>query len=615
MDLLEKIHFNRIIHQVMAQLHHPLLSHHEIQNLQASLNSLIEVCPNKQINEQARTLLQQTALKSTALYYAEESKHLNTFLGIVMIPIDLVELLTQNDGIGWGILSKNNNLWQIMLKYSKNIEHSIWVEHLTELTTWLDSQMEIAHQHNASNIVFGSSTPSTQTKTRTSLKTELPDFDAITKKTSTNPNTIELESFSIQNSQKGVNPFDAMRAELDRQQSQNPSSEGTAQIAKTHSGNQPDFNIEPTLKLTTTIGSTAIEQIPTNTTQKTTNAPYISNDLLKQTTQQAVAQLIPEQQVALTPEMIEQITNALAEKLKAQTVTVTAEQSSLLQTLKNEPTLPKPIELPKTIEHTQTQQTSALNDNIMVDFSSFTVPSLTDDRQNNTEHQTVDAVETWNCEFELGQDLSIAYFNIKIKQDLGFIYLVTLNTNMAKIQHQPIYISEIISNQNQFKYYLLILGSESSNQAIHFIHQFTQHHRDTFSHVSQITWQEFKKYVFDLTQCCQLYHTAPIVMKSHSLYSHIVESLISKQQMLYIEEMTADNTTPLLLLQENSRFRVIHGRNRLDMGASLEMYPCIILSRNSGITWQMIREQLKFLPQPVNVYQLFEALQHATHLE
>lgn len=670
MDLLEKIHFNRVIHQVMAQLHSPLLSHDEIRNLQTSLNSLIQACPNKQINEQAQTLLHQLAVKSTALYYAEDSKHHNNFLGIVMSPIDLVELLTQHDGIGWGVLSKNNSLWQIMLKYSKNIEHSIWVEHLGELTVWLDSQMENAYQHqNTQKAAFGSSDPQTgQTKAPSQAvpeKKELPDFNNLSSKpaptTPSNPTnqleTFELSNFDnisnnkptqapnqanadfkladfdelsmnnsssqnktsdefvladfhVDNHNKVINPFDAMRAELDQ----------NVAISTSNSAQQQNFNIEPTLELTTTMGSTAIPK--SSAMADKAGYGHVSYELLEQATQQAVAQLTS-QQVAVTPAMIEQITTTLAEKLSKKVALSSTEPNPLTQTLKKEVVLPKPIQLPKPVEKPQTH-TSALNDNITVDFASFPAPSTNEDDPQAQKTITNTAmpslsrntnVEAWDCEFELGQYADLSYFNIQLKKYFSFINLITLNTDMSKIQNQPVYMTEVLDSQNQFKHYLLVFGSNNTNQAVTFITQLTHHQQDTIAHIAQITWQEFKKYVFDLTQCCQLYHTAPIVMKSHSLYSHIVESLISKQQMLYIEEMTADNNTPLLLLQENSRFRVIHGRNRLDMGASLEMYPCIILSRNSGITWQMIREQLKFLPQPVNVYQLFEALQHATHLE
>lgn len=708
MDLLEKIQFNKVIHGAMAQIHSPLLSHQDIQDVQTNLNNLLVHCSYEQIVKQTHALLQQATLKSMALYYAEDTKHFQYYVGMVFSPIELVEHLTQHGGMGWGILSKNNSLWQIFLKLNntKNIEYSIWVEHLNELTPWLDSKFASLNKKSIDTTDELASQVQPIDVAEEAIKDELPELDTeftVSKEISeddfnqflldsqikTKETAEELDLPSLTFSEDVVNPFTAMKADLDKEKS-SPTDADVKSLTELSVDTHEEVNLSSNtqdiedIKLSTTnhivsqLDSKTIHSSTTTHQQNNTHIEQVTDNhsenkiLLETVKQQAAAQLTAQQQLALTPDLIEQIAAALANKLKTESlaslstnvpvnhrsVTPSAKISNNELavhtdiTLESKPETVKPIPakpVKSTIDYSFTIdslvaedtpiETSKSIESLTIDFSS-PISSLLPTNQQN--HKTVQAlandisqsskqiltetakpvvpsilsknkiVEEWDCNFELGTELDLTFYYIQLKKYIPYLNLIALNTDMATIQHQPIYMVEVIDEQNQFKHYAIVFGAENSNQAINFINQLAHHQQDHLAHIAQITWREFKEHAFDLSLCCQLYHTSPVIMRSASLYSHISESLISKQQMLYISEVDANSNTPLLLLQENSRFRIIHGQNRLNMGATLNMYPCLILSRSSGITWQMIREQLKYLPEKVNVYQLFEALQHSS---
>lgn len=637
MDLLEKIHFNKVIHDAMVRLHKPLLSHEEIQEIQTNLNNLLKHCSLKQIIEQTHTLIHQVTIKSIALSFAEETNHFDSFIGTVFMPIELVEHLTQHKNFSWGIFCKNNDLWQIMLKYDKNIEHSIWVENLNELKYWLDSEFAIASKH-ANKPAFGSSdyqVPTPQNKevelqdiviNSTTAKDTHPkvteaDFDVFlsegqrTKKTA-EPKEIELPSLSID--ENIVNPFALMREQLETEVTEEQDTKLTSDYQV---GDKINFtntslprvgvatsstysNINPKVELVLDEHSDTHqeshkyqEQINQAALSILAKNPAISTNA---TTQHAIDQL--------TPDMIDQIATVLAKKLQLQ-------QSTSLSSLQHNTTTVSDDMMHNDVDISTELPTGKLS------YQDNSLKSLTEHISKNSHEILLPSnslpstkIEPWDCEFELGSEVDSIYFYIQLKNYFTYLNLITVTTDMAKIQHQPIYIVEVINELNQFKFYTLIFGADTDIQVIDLLTQLANHNNDHLAHIAQITWSEFKEHAFDLSLCCQLYHTSPIIMKSNSLYSHISESLISTRQMLHFSEDDAHETTPLLLLQENKRFRVIHGTNRLALGASLNMYPCIILNRSSGVTWQMVREQLKYLPKQVNVYELFEALKHSIHM-
>ena len=64
-----------------------------------------------------------------------------------------------------------------------------------------------------------------------------------------------------------------------------------------------------------------------------------------------------------------------------------------------------------------------------------------------------------------------------------------------------------------------------------------------------------------------------------------------------------------LLLEERQKIRVIHGENRLALSRTEQAYPHLLLHRRHGLSWQMIQSIIAGLAQPVDVMELYEAIQ------
>lgn len=550
MDLLKKIQYNQELNRANALLSQVLLNADEVDIATNHINAILAECSDQQICHQARNLLQNLELRLSTQNHAQLTMPFGSyFVGMSTEVAQLQEAFFQYSEQGWGILSKNDSLWQIWIKKDKSFIQSLWSDTLEELSPWLaEKYKEISQEKNSNSAKF-----QTKNKKKIEAKEKNPLFE---------------QEFN--------------------------------------------FSIAP---------------------QSTANSPMLEH-------------LIPQPEIGkdnvqISPESIQLIASVLAEQLKGKNAQQnTIELLNHLQNTQTSEVLQDPkytitVQQEKSNIHTaskvaqaQAIPSSPLSDGLELDFEmdleqgtsklDYTQHSLIENYSLQTEQRKNEKiVETWNCTFDLNEVEGIAYHRVKLSQHIEHMNLISCDIDMRQIQHSPIYMVENMDHQNYFKYYTFVFAAENSRHAINLINKLATKNQEQLAHISQITWKDFKDKAFELSDCCQLYHTSTIVIKASSLYSHISEKLISKQQMIPINEASATTVTPLLLLQESHRFRVIHGQQRLALGSyTNKMYPCIVLSRNSGVTWQMIREQLKCLPtQQVGVYELLDALRYAAEGE
>ena len=93
------------------------------------------------------------------------------------------------------------------------------------------------------------------------------------------------------------------------------------------------------------------------------------------------------------------------------------------------------------------------------------------------------------------------------------------------------------------------------------------------------------------------------------LRGFIPASMILPQRFIPFEESEANLETPLLLMKERQKYRVVHGEKRLQPSPDELGYPCILFSRNDGVTWQLFREIVETLPQPIRAETLYAQTQ------
>lgn len=67
----------------------------------------------------------------------------------------------------------------------------------------------------------------------------------------------------------------------------------------------------------------------------------------------------------------------------------------------------------------------------------------------------------------------------------------------------------------------------------------------------------------------------------------------------------------MILLRERQKIRVLHGSERVKLSSEDQAYPYLLLDRADGYTWQLIRQVISRLPQPISVHDLYQALENA----
>ena len=105
-----------------------------------------------------------------------------------------------------------------------------------------------------------------------------------------------------------------------------------------------------------------------------------------------------------------------------------------------------------------------------------------------------------------------------------------------------------------------------------------------------------------------LQHAEMVWMPEES-YAYIPAQCIHQKKFISFEEAPADFSTPILLLQEHQKIRVIHGERRLALSNQEIAYPYLMLKRDKDLNWQKIHQIVLGLSQPVQVLDLYMAIQ------
>lgn len=178
-------------------------------------------------------------------------------------------------------------------------------------------------------------------------------------------------------------------------------------------------------------------------------------------------------------------------------------------------------------------------------------------------------------------------------------------------QTQPVYIAEQINAQGQFIQHLILLGAADPAQATELCQLFVQLHARQLASLYAISLHalEAQDQTADtLFKCC--YELAKPVWQQEHYQRFIPAQAIHTQKFIQFDEQEADFSTPILLLEERQKVRIIHGEKRLALADAEQAYPYLILHRRHGLNWQMIQAAISALPKPVNVLELYNAIQN-----
>lgn len=200
--------------------------------------------------------------------------------------------------------------------------------------------------------------------------------------------------------------------------------------------------------------------------------------------------------------------------------------------------------------------------------------------------------------------------NIKI----DWLYLKAENEAQPLWGSAQIFIAEQLYAQGQFSHYVVLVGTHSVEYATTVLQAYTDQRHTRTSSIHQTGWTNFKRYYHQhesLFNECIMNGTL-VWQRDQRVYPYIPASFINTQKFIPFEETAATFFTPVILLRERQKIRVIHGLERVKLSNEDQAYPYLLLDRADGYTWQLIRQVISHLPQPISVHDLYQALENST---
>src|SRR5690606_33839690 len=177
-------------------------------------------------------------------------------------------------------------------------------------------------------------------------------------------------------------------------------------------------------------------------------------------------------------------------------------------------------------------------------------------------------------------------------------------------QARQVYLVEQLNQQGQFVKYLMLLGVPSQLQAHYCIQHWLNHHQRQAAAIKSLAWSVISTSFMQLELFSMAYlQQTETVWTQPDYHPFIPAQFIQKQKFISFKEAAADFSTPVLLLQEHQKIRVIHGEKRISLAEDELAYPHILLQRDKQLNWQNIHTIILTMPQPIQVLELYREIQ------
>ena len=203
--------------------------------------------------------------------------------------------------------------------------------------------------------------------------------------------------------------------------------------------------------------------------------------------------------------------------------------------------------------------------------------------------------------------------NIKI----DWLYLKAENDVQPIWESAQVFIAEQLYAQGQFSHYVVLVGTHNIEYAITILQAYTDQRHTRTSSIHQTSWTIFKQHYRQhetlFSECVM--NGRLVWQRDQRVYPYIPVSFINIQKFIPFEETAATFLTPVILLRERQKIRIIHGSERVRLSSDDQGYPYLLLDRAEGYTWQLIRQVISRLPQPISVHDLYQALESSAASE
>lgn len=242
------------------------------------------------------------------------------------------------------------------------------------------------------------------------------------------------------------------------------------------------------------------------------------------------------------------------------------------------------------------------------DHVELAIPKVKPEKDFSLDHYAVEVIELKDSKAKTD-----ALFELKLKDypDTSTYIEIILNYDVnAEILDMPMYMAEQLQSSGQFHSYLLLIGASSLEQAQQLLQHVTQIQSSSYISIKPIHWQDIKDSLLQFDQLSTTFNqVTETVWQQESYYPYISAQAFSPRKYMLFDEAVPHTNTPILLLEERQKLRVIHGEKRLKMSAYELAYPCIILKRDKALNWQSIHMLIADMPKPISVQDLYLALQ------
>lgn len=200
---------------------------------------------------------------------------------------------------------------------------------------------------------------------------------------------------------------------------------------------------------------------------------------------------------------------------------------------------------------------------------------------------------------------------LNTEDSLDFAEFVYLKTSNQSIIHSPIYIAEQVDGQGKFIKYMVLFGTSNIEQTINLMDALSEHNQLWLSSIRSCNWLIFKDKFTTIEKLfgCFVHYTQFIWQQNKGSFCYIPISLIKSHKMITFQEEAPTQRTPLILLNDNHRYRLIHGERRIKLLRREIAYPFIQFDRDQLTSWQAIQTIIHELATPVSTQDLTTALE------
>ncbi len=597
MNVIEKIQLVQEINKILYALDSQRLSFFEIAKSRQRLKQIYKLCDDPIFHKQQASLQALLEPKALALAFAKDSAFYDSYQGFFIRENALKTQIIS----GWALLQNASQEWKAWLIFSDEgyVASSTWQAQLKDVLPWLEQQYEQRRlglsEDKATyltNEIF--KIDSTEIETEKNLNTEpyvQPDGAPLTRRfayQNTSKILMGAVSFSEENIPSNVDLGKNVLPNIEAKEIADVQSVMDVQVKEQVSG----------MSATSTIFSSEKgedDALTLNLGQPIFRAKAKMNaDTLIQTANTSCTEDAEEQSSTVLGAIdLGDVQPAISLNLGS---TILASMRNLHPSVDvvAEPALELDAESPTSEERVEEQRPEELKKITVTQYQG---------RLQRLSSAFTDEPDTYALQLERAPITE-------------YLELLVYSETEQDVSHLPIYIAEQVNLQERLSQYVVLFGAYNAKHALKIIKDYVTHTSNHLLSVCEVDWQTFSRCFLQFESFTQMYlEQEQIIWRKDGYLPYIPVDLIHVIKMLPFEERAAQFNTPILLLNDRLKLRLIHGKNRINLSKNESAYPALIFDRKDGVSWQLVKTALSQLPTPIDVYQLHKKIQELVQLQ